>query len=291
MLINCPHCGEQISDTAENCVHCGCKITVCPDCGHAAAGDVDVCGKCGCRIKSDTNSESAMLKQESSNLENTYDNWAKSAPRDNAILKKIKLIEKLVDIVGTMFLIIAVVVYFVWHNGNEIEKLTSYKSTLSAFRWLSIAGLIIMMFPTENTIECTLTLRLVGWIRREKFDVKNNINIIGNTEVIGDSQVAKFSELLLDAAFMYDNGSKSRYCAKYIIRYAIFILFYIASSIFLFKTENALMVFDAFDMPFVFDYTWLIVAGAALTVYIILAFVDPAGFDKRQKKWMKSFES
>ena len=26
-LINCPNCGEQISDSAKNCIHCGRKLT------------------------------------------------------------------------------------------------------------------------------------------------------------------------------------------------------------------------------------------------------------------------
>jgi hypothetical protein len=49
-LITCPECGNQISDKAPACIHCGCPVTktkTCPECG-AIANEIDAaCKTCG----------------------------------------------------------------------------------------------------------------------------------------------------------------------------------------------------------------------------------------------------
>ena len=62
-LIKCPECGNEISDKAQQCIHCGYPIpksnekiiittskAPCPKCGanwHIIEGDNDVCKACG----------------------------------------------------------------------------------------------------------------------------------------------------------------------------------------------------------------------------------------------------
>ena len=46
-LIKCPECGQEISDKAANCPHCGVQIFACPECGQVSAGNPRVCPKCG----------------------------------------------------------------------------------------------------------------------------------------------------------------------------------------------------------------------------------------------------
>ena len=52
----CPNCGEQISDKAKKCVHCGTVLVpeekkYCPDCGAELEEGMDICPKCGCPIE------------------------------------------------------------------------------------------------------------------------------------------------------------------------------------------------------------------------------------------------
>ena len=47
MLISCPECGAQISDSAPTCPKCGVVLTKCPDCGAISAGTPMSCPKCG----------------------------------------------------------------------------------------------------------------------------------------------------------------------------------------------------------------------------------------------------
>lgn len=63
-LEQCPQCGEQISDKAKRCVHCGWERlpseaepspAKCPDCGELIGGDsLDACPNCGCPLNGET---------------------------------------------------------------------------------------------------------------------------------------------------------------------------------------------------------------------------------------------
>ncbi len=49
-LITCPECGQQISDRAPACIHCGCPISktkTCPECGATVNDSDTVCKTCG----------------------------------------------------------------------------------------------------------------------------------------------------------------------------------------------------------------------------------------------------
>lgn len=55
-MTTCPNCGEQISDKAKKCVHCGTVFVpeekkYCPDCGAELEAEMDICPKCGCPIE------------------------------------------------------------------------------------------------------------------------------------------------------------------------------------------------------------------------------------------------
>ena len=48
-LIKCPECGQEISDKATICPHCGTSIFVCPRCGQVSVGSPTMCPQCGYR--------------------------------------------------------------------------------------------------------------------------------------------------------------------------------------------------------------------------------------------------
>ena len=54
-MITCPHCGEQVSEKAKKCVHCGEVLIVekkryCTECGAELEKGMTECSKCGCPI-------------------------------------------------------------------------------------------------------------------------------------------------------------------------------------------------------------------------------------------------
>lgn len=60
-MIKCPECGQEISDKAKKCVHCG-KILIedkpdtkiCSDCGKENPIDATECVHCGCPFEETT---------------------------------------------------------------------------------------------------------------------------------------------------------------------------------------------------------------------------------------------
>ncbi len=46
-LIQCPECGQNISDKAKTCVHCGVGVGICSECGSAYIEGVEICPSCG----------------------------------------------------------------------------------------------------------------------------------------------------------------------------------------------------------------------------------------------------
>lgn len=68
-MTTCPNCGEQISDKAKKCVHCGAVLIpeekkYCPDCGAELEDGMDTCLKCGCPIEKAVETETVPQQVE-----------------------------------------------------------------------------------------------------------------------------------------------------------------------------------------------------------------------------------
>lgn len=55
-MISCPECGQEVSDKAKKCIHCGKVLEeipqkFCSECGKLIPGDVEVCPFCGCPVE------------------------------------------------------------------------------------------------------------------------------------------------------------------------------------------------------------------------------------------------
>lgn len=55
-MVQCPNCGNQISDKAAKCPHCGCEFSegkkfYCVECGAELETEATVCSKCGCPVE------------------------------------------------------------------------------------------------------------------------------------------------------------------------------------------------------------------------------------------------
>lgn len=60
-MINCPNCGEQISDKSKECIHCKHILVnsdnkICTECGATIEKGATICSKCGCPIEDENNS-------------------------------------------------------------------------------------------------------------------------------------------------------------------------------------------------------------------------------------------
>lgn len=68
-MIKCPECGQEISDKAKKCVHCGKVLIedkpatkVCSDCGKENPIDATECVHCGCPFEEETTVETPVQK-------------------------------------------------------------------------------------------------------------------------------------------------------------------------------------------------------------------------------------
>lgn len=56
-ISKCPECGETISKSLEQCIHCGCKLMHCPKCGRVNKASDSVCSECGYSFTKTVNGE------------------------------------------------------------------------------------------------------------------------------------------------------------------------------------------------------------------------------------------
>ena len=68
-MIPCPDCGQEISDKAKKCIHCG-KVLIeevkpqkfCAECGKEIAIDAEECPFCGCPVEPETPENAAVVE-------------------------------------------------------------------------------------------------------------------------------------------------------------------------------------------------------------------------------------
>lgn len=109
-MIQCPECGQEISDKAKKCIHCG-KVLVkevltkkfCNECGKEIATDAVECPYCGCPIEDDR--EECTLKSE------------------NSKRKTIKRFIFPITGIVVLAIIVFLIINFVGSNLNEDEQL------------------------------------------------------------------------------------------------------------------------------------------------------------------------
>ena len=58
-MMECPNCGEKVSDKAKKCVHCGAILIpevkkYCQECGTELETEAEVCPNCGCPVEEKT---------------------------------------------------------------------------------------------------------------------------------------------------------------------------------------------------------------------------------------------
>lgn len=65
-MIQCPECGQEISDKAKKCIHCGkvfVEKIICSECGIAFAETDEICPNCGCPVEKKIREEETKPQQ------------------------------------------------------------------------------------------------------------------------------------------------------------------------------------------------------------------------------------
>lgn len=98
-MMECPNCGEQVSDKAKKCVHCGTILIAeekryCQECGAELEEGADVCPKCGCPAENVENNETQVPQQ----VEVTGVKIARKSKKIMAIVTVVLLIVALIAV-------------------------------------------------------------------------------------------------------------------------------------------------------------------------------------------------
>lgn len=63
-IINCPECNGKLSDTVQQCIHCGALIIVCQECKSAYVKGTKNCSACGFEFKTELKSSTTKTETE-----------------------------------------------------------------------------------------------------------------------------------------------------------------------------------------------------------------------------------
>ncbi len=184
-IINCPECGEKISDTAKRCVHCGVSITVCPECNNIYMNDPVVCPSCGYEFVSVSKSAKHIEGEEISSAGEVMKKWQVSEPFYTYLFKPwiwILFISAAVVLLG-----IAVILLLTWDNILTMSSTMKNVKTLIVF-----AAIFYALFAAYSPLgEHLKYILLAKWCGRKGVKYEN---------VISNSLKMDFDAMSVEAA-------------------------------------------------------------------------------------------
>ena len=156
-MIQCPECGQEISDKAKKCIHCG-KIFIeetmvstsseeikCNECGSVLTQDDEICPNCGCPVEKEVNGDVSMSQQA-------------GAAGNKMKSKSKKLVIGIVIAVIVILCVSGGMGYKIYsdHREEQIykESYNEYINNLVQVQYLMLSG------GSEAESLCNLTLRV-----------------------------------------------------------------------------------------------------------------------------------
>ncbi|MDO4847970.1 MAG: zinc ribbon domain-containing protein [Clostridiaceae bacterium] len=138
-LINCPFCGNAVSDKAEICPNCGetlinkeeqkSEVEFCADCGTPIPEGALTCPKCGCPVETESKESEEVQPQKVEITAVNMPTVKKSAKKYVAIVVSI-----------VVLIAIGLVVAFVIKGANEKKAKEEYSKNLKAASLLMLTG-------------------------------------------------------------------------------------------------------------------------------------------------------
>jgi type II secretory pathway pseudopilin PulG len=136
-LINCPFCGNPVSDKAQVCPNCGNTMeviekhitTFCTDCGMSIPDGATTCPSCGCPVEADNQGTGTSQPQK---VEIT----AVNMPTVKKSAKKYVVIAVVIVVLALTGIILASVI----NNANAQKAKSEYSKNLKTASTLMLAG-------------------------------------------------------------------------------------------------------------------------------------------------------
>lgn len=231
-IINCPECGEKISSNAENCIHCGCKITYCEECGKVFVGEPDVCDACGFVFKK-KNEETKNVKSDK-NIDQLFIEFKTESLINNIFCHAI--IPYLVALVA--LIVWGIGIYKIFSYGGNIDSLNSsndifadlnkktellanFNNAANEIKTLFIIGIIIytLFIPFNELRELYICEKFARWCKFNKVDLTEQIKKELSIDITGFTTEKKFeiaSNVLIgvESQMYYIDTNLKKECLK-----------------------------------------------------------------------------
>ena len=185
-VIHCPECGNEVSDQAKKCPHCGVSVFVCPECGEVSIGE-EKCPNCGFStvspkaVAADSTKERGATECAPKNL---FERWKES---DSQTKNRKKTLSAITYSLQGLQLVLAVIWFFQIFNsylhvdlesiltlavnhGSNLDKTDTY--------FAIIVVLAIVSFVFDSAKEIINAISCAKWIRRDKIDIENDIDLV-----------------------------------------------------------------------------------------------------------------
>ncbi len=284
-LIKCPECGNQISSSSNQCIHCGCKFTACPECGNVAVGKLSVCPQCGFSFKKSDN----ITEHENSELDgDLFKLWQKASPADGIVIKILKIVKIVAYILPLAFLLGLIYSFIKWQNVDELEKIVTLGKTKDTMRTMLIFACIFGTADvlSETAIKSYIKLRCSSWIRQSKIDGVTYLKIHGN-DIVDTTEIENY-QLFAEAVYYAD-----KFKHKNIIYVKLIIYLLCAAALFAcvgfcaMQNLNEAMSAEINGSEFSFQYSALIALGIVAAIYTILGIILESVGSKNYNAWFK----
>ncbi|MCH5155105.1 MAG: zinc ribbon domain-containing protein [Clostridiales bacterium] len=297
-LIDCPNCGNKISDSAVKCVHCGCELSICPDCGNVEAGENTICSKCGCILLNQVaNSKSNVAEQpndtSAEDIDIVYNNWKKDAPVSSLLYRIIYKSKAYISVLAVivLFVVLAVVVWLIYKLGQaeKIQQLMDYRGVLSTVKSLLI--LLVIVFVLQTFYNTDFFFPYYSYkLRKKQYNDVTAIKEIydrGSSEM--DKQYCGFATLHCFSMLLSKNKNAMtiqivQICAYYLSWILKIVGGYLA-------LNNLAVVFVnniVLDAPFDIEYIGIILLVVGEVLGLVVGYIYKNQINDISRKWANS---
>ena len=292
-LIKCPECGQMISSTTKQCVHCGCKISFCNECGNVLVGDVKQCPNCGAPIGAEE-AKTAPVTTTITPIATSNSTDSDSAEPENSSIKAIwkkgdivgakrdktmkRTIEVLGSITGSLFSAIMIIL-LIWVTQNELDRLLNLSKFYDPLKTMLIIMIVIAVCTAvlANIRSLHMYYRSTRYLSRENIDVCAYFEKYRKDdaeEPYADLIDSVDDEDMVLAYFTKNINYMPRIYIIKIIDICITLAVCVLLSVMVMRLFDSLVVLVATMQPMEVDIGSCVVAGVMVAVAIVYYFVS-----------------
>lgn len=314
-IIQCPECGQDVSDKAKQCVHCGCKFTVCKECGNVVVGEAQTCSACGYLPEVADVKEPEKTKEVSTTTQDIYKD--PSGPFKSFSMKRKQVVRapfgpfvsfpcnnRFLRLLFVVCWLAAVMIFSIWFSGQDNEKIVfGYKRMLRSVRaFLIICGILnLLMCVVPIFLEKKHLNAISVWLNAKKIDSVTLVREVLSDNISASNPMNQMDfyyclhYIVLNADINKNYKRNKANTLRYLISFfctfltLFFLLFCALRNL---EAVSGRKFWYGTDYEFEFSHLvdlWaLAVAGGIVIVWSIMGETQPRIFLQKNEVWIKT---